>query len=53
MEPTLQILSLALAAIIALVALPLADPTLAKLVLETAQFLGDLFMNALKMVVVP
>ena len=49
-----QILSsLALAAIIALVVLPLADPTLARLVLETAQFLGDLFMNALKMVVVP
>ena len=49
-----QILSsLALAAIIALVVLPLANPTLAKLVLETAQFFGDLFMNALKMVVVP
>ena len=45
--------SLTLSAIIALVFLPLTDPALTKLVLQTAQFFGDLFMNALKMMVVP
>ena len=47
------LLSLTLAAIIALVVLPLSDPTSAMLVLQTAQFFGDLFMNGLKMMIVP
>ena len=45
--------SLTLAGILSLIVLPLADPALAKLVLQTAQFFGELFMNALKMMVVP
>jgi Na+/H+-dicarboxylate symporter len=47
------LLSLTLAAIIALVVLPLGDPTSAIPVLQTAQFFGDLFMNGLKMMIVP
>lgn len=45
--------SLSLAGILATLILPLADPTFAKPVLQTSQFFGDLFMNALKMVIVP
>ncbi|MDA0849315.1 MAG: dicarboxylate/amino acid:cation symporter [Verrucomicrobia bacterium] len=45
--------SLTLAAIIALIILPLGDLASAKFVLQTAQFFGDLFMNALKMMIIP
>ena len=45
--------SLTLSAIIALGFLPITDPAFTKIVLQTAKFFGDLFMNALKMMIVP
>ena len=45
--------SLTLAGIVALIILPLSDPAFTTFILNTTQFFGDLFMNALKMMVVP